>query len=238
MTDHAASNPAEFWDGHYAKREQVWSGRPNPLLVSEVEGFEWGCALDLGCGEGADAIWLARRGWRVTAVDVSRVALDRAAAAAKRAGVGHLIEWQLHDLASTFPTGTFDLVSAQYLHAPIELPREEILLRAAAAVSPGGTLLVVGHASGPSWAPQGHAHENFPTPEEVVQALKLPAGEWTIDCEVRERDIVGPRGEQGTISDSLVKARRSMSPADESLREAGPDALAVGMNRRSKAEKG
>lgn len=210
MTEHPAPDPTEYWDGHYRKREQVWSGRPNALLVSEVEGLGPGAALDLGCGEGADAIWLAQRGWQVTAVDVSRVALDRATNAAKDAGVAALIDWHLHELARTFPVGTFDLVSAQFFHAPIELPREEILRRAAAAVSPGGTLLVVGHASGPPWAPQGHAHEDFPTPEEVAQALKLPAGEWSVECDVREREIVGPSGEQGTISDSLVKARRAI----------------------------
>lgn len=200
---------ARFWDSHYGEREQVWSGRPNTVLIDEVADLPPGKALDVGCGEGADAIWLALRGWQVTAVDVSRIALERGAAAAKDSGVDALIGWQLHDLAQTFPTGVYNLVSVQYLHAPIELPRDEILRRAASVVGPGGTLLVVGHASAPSWAQHVHGHQAFPLPEEVFGALGLADSEWVLEtCEVRERELVGPRGEPGTVSDTVVGAHR------------------------------
>ncbi|MFP5297565.1 MAG: SAM-dependent methyltransferase [Actinomycetota bacterium] len=200
---------ARFWDGHYGQKEQVWSGRPNAVLVEEIADLRPGKALDLGCGEGADAIWLARRGWQVTAVDVSRVALDRAVAAAQEAGVEGQIEWQLHDLAKTFPEGAYDLVSAHYLHAPIELAWGEILRRAISVVAPGGIVLVVGHLSHPSWAHRGHEHPEFPQPHEVAEALGLSTDDWVdVVCEARRRDAVGPRGEPGTITDSVVRARR------------------------------
>ena len=72
------SDPAAEWDAMYAERDAVWSGEPNPHLVAEVAALTPGTALDVGCGEGADAVWLARQGWAVTAVDVSQVALERA----------------------------------------------------------------------------------------------------------------------------------------------------------------
>jgi len=208
MTNLPAASTAEFWDAHYSQRSQIWSGRPNGILVDEVADLTPGRALDIGCGEGADAIWLARQGWHVTAVDVSRTALERAATAAKEAGVEALLEWQWHDLAHTFPSGVYDLVNAQYLHAPIELPRDEILRRAASVVGPGGTLLVVGHASAPPWARHGHEHGEFPQPDEVALALGLPESDWDlVTCEVRRRKTVSPDGDPATVSDSVVKAR-------------------------------
>lgn len=209
MSNSAGRGPAAFWDAHYRERPQVWSGNPNASLIDEAADLTPGQALDVGCGEGADAIWLARQGWQVTAVDVSRVALERAAAAAQAAGVEGLIEWQVHDLARSFPEGSFDLVNVQYLHAPIELPRHQILRRAASVVRRGGTLLVVGHASAPSWAQHAHAHADFQPPDEVARVLGLEDRDWTLDtCEVRSRKSTGPRGQLGTVSDCVVKARR------------------------------
>ena len=111
-----------FWEDHYRRRERVWSGRANPVLVDVVGSLPPGTALDLGCGEGGDAIWLARQGWRVSAVDVSATALRRAAAYAATAGVADRIDFQQHDLARTFPAGAFNLVPTQYLQSPVELP--------------------------------------------------------------------------------------------------------------------
>src|SRR2546423_6224179 len=102
--------PDEYWNEFYSEHEQVWSGKPNVAFAEEVAGLAPGRALDLGCGEGADAIWLARRGWAVTAVDISTVALQRAAEHARAAGVGERIEWQQHELGKSFPGGEFDLV--------------------------------------------------------------------------------------------------------------------------------
>ena len=208
MTDGLGTEASEYWDAHYGRRPQIWSGRPNGVLVDEVSDLTPGKALDVGCGEGADAVWLAQQGWHVTAVDVSRVALERAAGAAKAAGVDRLIGWERHDLAHTFPDGLYDLVNVQYLHAPIEFPRDRVLRDAASAVAPGGTLLVVGHASPPPWS-HAHKHEELPQPDDVVRALGLPEGDWEIvTCEVRLRETVSPHGDAAHINDSVVKARR------------------------------
>src|ERR687891_347975 len=152
----AAAQAAE-WDTRYRERDgAMWSGRPNGRLVAEVAAVTPGRALDLGCGEGADAIWLAKRGWRVTATDVSRVALDRAARQAAAEHVADRIDWQQHDLSISFPAGTFDLVTASYLPGTPEMPREQILRTAASAVAPGGILLILGHAGLPPW--EAHSH--------------------------------------------------------------------------------
>ena len=132
------------WDRRYADREQLWSGQPNGALVAEVAGLTPGRVLDVGCGEGADAVWLARGGWDVTALEVSGVALERAAGHARDAGVA--VHWVHAGLAeAALPPASFDLVSAQYpalLRTP-DAAAERALL---AAVAPGGVLLLVHHA--------------------------------------------------------------------------------------------
>ncbi len=199
----------EFWDSHYGARPQVWSGDPNAILVREVADLKPGTALDLGCGEGADAVWLAGRGWRVTAVDISGVALDRAAGHAERAGVADRVDWQRHDLGASFPEGVFDLVSASFLHSYGDMPRERILRTAASAVAPGGVLLVTGHAGWASWHQDPPAGVHFPTPQEVLQSLDPEDGEWEVLlCEEHERVQNGPDGEPGTRTDNVLKIRR------------------------------
>ncbi|PNE37705.1 class I SAM-dependent methyltransferase [Streptomyces noursei] len=200
----------EFWDARYAESNRIWSGNPNVVLVREVRDRAPGTALDLGCGEGADAIWLATQGWRVTAVDVSGVALGRAAEQAAAAGVADRIDWQRRDLTVSFPEGGFDLVSAQFLHNPGEIFRERILRTAASAVAPGGVLLVVGHAGAPPWE-HAHAHpmERFPTTEEVLAALALPAQEWEVQLsEEFARVQHGPDGQPAQRTDAALKVRR------------------------------
>ncbi|WP_205718493.1 class I SAM-dependent methyltransferase [Actinomadura sp. WMMA1423] len=203
-TDHQ-----EYWDSRYSENHHIWSGEPNAVLVQEIAGLEPGTALDLGCGEGADAVWLARRGWRVTAADISGVALERAARHAEEAGVADRVDWQRRDLAASFPEGTYDLVSAQFLHSPAEMPREEVLRAAAAAVAPGGTLLVVGHAGPPPWDPDAHPEVHLPTPEEVLASLGLPDGEWEVlRSDEHERVQTAPDGRTMTRTDNTLKLRR------------------------------
>jgi SAM-dependent methyltransferase len=137
----------EFWDDRYRSAHQLWSGQPNPQLVTQATNLTPGDALDVGCGEGADAIWLARQGWTVTGVDISAVALERAAghAAACADDIACRISWRQADLLSWEPEPQrYDLVSAQFMYLPAA-DLESLHRRLAAAVRPGGTLLVVLH---------------------------------------------------------------------------------------------
>ncbi|MHB8506878.1 MAG: class I SAM-dependent methyltransferase [Acidimicrobiales bacterium] len=135
------------WDERYASVPSLWSGRPNHALVRWVEqhGAQPGRALDVGCGEGADAVWLASRGWQVTGLDISPVALARAGDAARAAGVEEPTSWVQADLTTQAPpAGPWDLVNVQYLHLrPGERP--PLWAALAAVVAPGGALLVVAH---------------------------------------------------------------------------------------------
>jgi 2-polyprenyl-3-methyl-5-hydroxy-6-metoxy-1,4-benzoquinol methylase len=134
------------WDERYAGPEKVWSGNPNAQLVAEVAGLTPGTALDVGCGEGGDVIWLARQGWTVTGADFSANGLARAARHAEQAGVADRVDWWLVD-ARTFAAGgrSWDLVTSHFLHPPDD-GMVAVTRRLAGAVAPGGHLLVVGHA--------------------------------------------------------------------------------------------
>ena len=196
------TDPAEYWEDFYAGGKSRWSGRPNASLVEEVGDLEPGTALDLGCGQGGDAIWLASRGWTVTATDISQSALDVAAQHAAEARV--TVAWERHDLAESLPAGPFDLVTASFLHSDVELPRARILRAAADAVAPGGTLLIVGHAPSPE-----HHHGDLPSPEEVIAELALPEDRWELRAgELRERRHAF-RGEAPKARiDTVVRFRR------------------------------
>lgn len=197
-----------FWDAHYTRHPDVGSGAPNAVLVDETDDLRPGSALDLGCGEGGDAIWLAQRGWRVTAVDVSSVALTRAAGHARSAGVADRIVWERHDLDATFPVGWFDLVTAHYLHSPHQVQHDGMLNQAVQAVASGGTLLLVGHASVAPWSWDQHA--TFPGAREILGGLGLATSVWRIEaCEDRPRRASGPDGKTATVLDSVVRARRT-----------------------------
>lgn len=201
------------WDERYRQHGEhtaVWSGQPNAQLVAEVAGLAPGSALDVGAGEGADAIWLARHGWRVTAVDISSVALARAAAAVEAdPETAARIRWQHQDLTvSPPPGGTFDLVSAQYLHLPAP-ERDGVYHRLAASVAPGGTLLIVGHH--PSDLETSVRRPSAPgllfTAEQV--AADLDPDEWEIiTCTARPRTTSDADGVPATVRDSVLRARR------------------------------
>jgi SAM-dependent methyltransferase len=199
----------QTWDARYAESERIWSGRPNPRLVEQLTGVAPGEALDVGAGEGADAVWLAGLGWRVTALDVSEVALARVRAHAAEAGVADRVTTLHHDLMSGAPLpGTFDLVSAQYLHPPTERFTEMVNLLGA-AVRPGGRLLFVGHHPDDlhTGLRSGHGHpELLFTPEKVVAVLA--ADTWELrTAEAQTREVTGPDGPV-TVTDTVVLAVR------------------------------
>jgi SAM-dependent methyltransferase len=194
------------WEERYRIAPTLWSGRANPQLVAEAAGLPPGRALDAGSGEGGDALWLAGRGWRVTAADFSTVALARAAAAAERLDpeVAGRVEWVHADLTRWEPpAGAFDLVSAQYFHLPSH-DRDPAFARLAAAVAPGGSLLVVGHR--PSELHTGMP-EMFFSAQQVAATLDPEAWDVVV-CEDRPRTASGPAGRELPVADTVLRARR------------------------------
>jgi len=195
------TSDAAEWDARYAERKSIWSGEPNPQLVAEAQMLAPGRALDAGCGEGADAVWLAEQGWDVTAVDLSGVALERARSQAAAAGIR--IAFEQADLVATPPQrSTYDLVSAQFFHLP-DPPRSQAYRGLGAAVAPGGHLLVVGHY------PSAHIGKDHPerlfTTEEVVALFP----DWSVvTAEVRERRAMH-HGELSDLVDGVVLLRRA-----------------------------
>jgi SAM-dependent methyltransferase len=204
----------EYWDARYSATEKVWSGKPNQRLVEQAADLPPGRALEVGSGEGADAIWLAARGWEVLGVDVSQVALDRSAAraAAKGPDIAGRLRWQQADVLSWEPEpARYDLVSAQFMH----LPRPSLRVlhhRLAAAVRPGGSLIVVGHhptdmeTFGHGW----RAGMLF-TADDVIAALD--PDDWRIAAPTApERQAIGPDGEPMNLRDAVLHAVRLPAP--------------------------
>lgn len=194
------------WDARYREGERLWSGRPNGALVVEVADLPPGRVLDVGCGEGADTVWLASRGWTVTGLEVSGVALDRAAGHARDAGVS--VTWVHAGLAeASLPDGSFDLVSAQYpalLRTP-DAAAERALL---SAVAPGGVLLLVHHA-GMDTQP---VDEGGFDPNDYVWPAMISAlldEDWQVEVDEQRPRIV-PEGGAGAhhVDDVVLRARR------------------------------
>lgn len=221
MTERATA--ASFWEARYADGEadRVWSGRVNRVLADVAEGLDPGRALDLGCGEGGDVVWLAQRGWEVTGVDLSPTAISRARAAATAAGIDDdALRLEAADLATWEAPGEYDLVSASFLQSwPVPIPREDILRRGAGFVAPGGCLLVLAHAAPPSWADpettHAHAHP-FPSPEQDLAALRINPVSWEVQaCELRPREATSPDGAPASLVDGVVLVRRRASAGSE-----------------------
>jgi SAM-dependent methyltransferase len=201
-----------FWDQRYRASGTLWSGHPNPQLLAEASGLPAGKALDAGSGEGADAIWLAGRGWQVTAVDISTVALGRGAVHARELGseLAGRITWQQADLLTWGPQPqSYDLVSAQFMQLPAE-KRGRLFERLGAGVAAGGTLLIVGHS--PADLRTGAARP--PRPELFFTATEITAdlspSLWTVLVrEARPRDARDPDGRPITVYDEVLAARRN-----------------------------
>jgi SAM-dependent methyltransferase len=196
---------AAEWDERYVASDRIWSGDPNGALVAEAADLPPGRALDVGCGEGADAVWLARRGWRVTALDVSRLALDRAQGHARAAGVE--VTW-LHAglVEAALPPQSFDLVSAQYavLRKTPDALAERTLVD---LVAPGGMLLVVHHDLDPAHASDGGFDPAlYALPRDVAAVL----GEgWTVEVQERRSRTVSGGGGAHHKHDLVLRARRA-----------------------------
>jgi 2-polyprenyl-3-methyl-5-hydroxy-6-metoxy-1,4-benzoquinol methylase len=196
----------EFWEERYSGHAAAGEREPSAHLVAEVRDLAPGTALDAGCGEGAEAIWLAGRGWRVTAVDITAAALDRAREHAR--GTAGQIDWVQADLTAwTPPPGRFDLVCAHYVHPAGS--RQALLARLAAAVAPGGTLLVVEHAHAAS---HGAGHDPS-VPAARVGAAELAAAldpaRWEVAVtEPPARQVSTHDGRQVPLRDVILRARR------------------------------
>jgi SAM-dependent methyltransferase len=201
--------PAEAWEFRYAESPKRWSGNPNATLVDLVTGIAPGRAVDLGCGEGADAIWLARQGWAVTGVDISPTAVARAQGAATEAGLtAEQVRFVAHDLSSWEPDGEVDLVTASFFHSREDLPRTDVLRRAAAHVAPGGHLAIVSHAAPPPGSEHAHHDELLLDAEGEVAALGLGDGWEVVIAEHRER-AAAAEGAPAHLEDVAVLVRRT-----------------------------
>jgi SAM-dependent methyltransferase len=202
---------AQHWDERYSSQERLFSGNPNGVLVTEAADLTPGRALDIGCGEGADALWLAERGWQVTAVDISQVALERAAAAGAASGadVAGRVVWTQADLTSTPPPGgSFDLVSMQYFPLPVE-PDHTALRGLLEAVAPGGTLLFGSHDLA-DHATYRHSHPDFDPAAyyQPADVARLLGDDWAVQVnESRLRTTPPPEGTHH-VHDTVLRARR------------------------------
>jgi 2-polyprenyl-3-methyl-5-hydroxy-6-metoxy-1,4-benzoquinol methylase len=195
------------WDERYSGAEKVWSGNPNVQLVAEVSALPPGTALDVGCGEGGDVIWLAQRGWWVTGADFSARGLERAARHAEEAGVADRIDWWQVD-ARAFSAGgrSYDLVTTHFLHPP-DGGMVEIVGRLCEAVAPGGHLLVVGHAPSEVFTQLTASQRRAMfLAEDLLPGL--PEGFDTLVVEQRPRTMTHD-GETADVHDSTLLVRRT-----------------------------
>lgn len=204
-----------FWDDRWREGASgsMTTSPPNPYLVATAAELTPGSALDAGCGSGAEAIWLAAAGWKVTAVDIAAAALDRARERASRSRGSRNIEWLAADLTAWVPSTSFDLVTTHYAHPA--MPQLDFYDRIAGWVAPGGTLLVVGHlhthdhGNPPG---QGGAHEG-PPPEAsttaVEMAARLEPSAWeVVRAEEPTRTVTGAGGRAVPLDDVVLRAVR------------------------------
>jgi SAM-dependent methyltransferase len=203
----------EAWNQRYADAELVWSAEANRFLVQEVADLPPGRALDLGAGEGRNAIWLAERGWRVTAVDFSGTGLQKARRLAEARGVK--VNWIEADLRTYSPArGAFDLVVLVYIHLPGE-ERRALVRRAADAVAAGGTLLVIGHDR--SNIEEGYGGPQDPTilfsPDDISDDLAGIEELRVMRADRVMRPVMTDDGERNAI-DALVRAERRATDDD------------------------
>ena len=207
-----------YWEQHWQQFPARHPGPataipPNPYLAREVGGLRPGTALDAGCGAGAEAIWLAEHGWRVTAADISAEALARAAGRAAASPAADRVQWVQADLGAWEPDARFDLVTTHYAHPA--MPQLDFYDRIARWVAPGGTLLIVGHlhTHGTAAHAHGHGHGDGPPAEASVTAAavtaRLDGDTWeVVTAEEASRTVATPDGREVTLHDVVVRATR------------------------------
>ncbi|GAB1692357.1 class I SAM-dependent methyltransferase [Krasilnikovia sp. M28-CT-15] len=199
----------DYWEQHWhqAHADTAGGAAPNPYLVRETAGLAPGTALDAGCGAGSEAIWLASRGWRVVAADISAEVLARAAQRADGGGPSEPVRWVEADLTAWDPGTRFDLVTTHYAHPA--MPQLAFYERISAWVAPGGTLLIVGHLH----TPDGTGHGDHPPAEASVTladiTARLDLSHWEITtAEEHVRTVTAPGGRTVALHDVVVRATR------------------------------
>lgn len=197
----------EYWEHHWDDRTSR-TVAANPYLVQETAVSTPGTALDAGCGAGAEAIWLAEQGWRVTGADISAAALDAAAKQARSAGVD--VTWIEADLTTWNPTDRWDLVMTHYAHPSI--PQLDFYRHIAQWVAPGGSLLIVGHLHDGGHR-HSHGDDEQPPHEATVTATDITAlfdaSSWRIDTALERSRTVGGTGVHSkTLRDAVVRVTR------------------------------
>ncbi|MGO3681463.1 MULTISPECIES: SAM-dependent methyltransferase [Brevibacterium] len=215
------------WEERYAGSDPIWSGNPNEALVAAVSGLTPGRVLDVGCGEGADVIWLAEHGWEATGIDLSQTAVDRATEAAAAKGV--TASFEVADVSTWDPSGSesdagelrrggYDLVIGCFLHTRLPDTREELVGRVSEHVAPNGRLLLISHAEMPPWAENhdeelghglGHHHEPVTPNGDFALLIGGSPVRWEIEfAELRTREVEGPDGQPAELDDSVLLAHR------------------------------
>jgi cyclopropane fatty-acyl-phospholipid synthase-like methyltransferase len=208
----------EYWD-------QIWQGdraasmgasQANPHLIQEVSDLAPGTALDAGCGAGAEAIWLAARGWQVTAADIATAALARAAERAAASGVAGRVQWIQADLSAWEPDAQYDLVTTLYAHPA--MPQLEFYDRIASWVAPSGTLLIVGHLHHKAVEGDGHGHAHEHGGDGPPGSASATAAAITarfdptlwevVTAQESHRTLSGHGVPQVTLHDVVVRASR------------------------------
>ena len=196
----------ELWDERYGTEELIWKADPNLFLVEQVNALSPGRALDIACGEGRNAVWLASKGWHVTGVDFSRVGLSKAQRLAAERKVE--VNWIEADVVAwQAPAASFDLVIVMYLHLSAEY-RRQVYANCTAALAPGGVLFVIGHDTSNLLSGFGGPKDSavLYEPDDVVEDLH---GLNIERAERVTRSVVTDAGE-ATAIDALVRASRPL----------------------------
>lgn len=200
-------SPTEYWELRYSGSERVWSGKVNATMASVVAELAPGTAIDLGCGEGGDVLWLAEQGWTALGLDISATAVGRAREEAAARGLDGA-SFEAVDLDAWEPEpASVDLVTASFFQSNVALDRTAILRRALTALRPGGRLVTVSHAAPPSWA-KDHPAKMVSVQDEAAQ-LGGHADEWEVEqADERPRAAVAPDGTPGEHLDAVLVLRR------------------------------